>query len=51
MWRGLIRGLFGAATGFVGLSQKTGAMCLVALEADLVLYQRFGAVERMLPAP
>ena len=47
---GVVRGLFGAALRFAGLSKKSGEMCLVALKAGLVLYERFGAVERMLPA-
>lgn len=35
---GILRGLFGAALRFVGLSQKSGEMCLVALKAHLVLH-------------
>ena len=47
---GIPRGLFGEAMRFVGVSQKSGPVRLFALKAGLVLYERFGAIERMLPA-
>lgn len=47
---GLARGLIRTALRFAGLTQKSGPMSLVALKAGLMLYERFGAVERVLPA-
>lgn len=46
---GVVKGLFGAALRFAGLSRRAVPMCLVALKAGLMIYERFGAVERVLP--
>lgn len=46
----IVRGLFGAAMRFIGVSQSSGAISLVALKVGLVAYERFGAVERVLPS-
>lgn len=42
-------GLGRAGLRFAGLSQQAGPMSLVALKAGLMLYERFGAVGRVLP--
>lgn len=47
--QGLVAGLGRTALRFAGLSQSSGPMSLAALKAGLVLYERFGAVERVLP--
>ena len=46
---GLLRGLPSAALRFLGLSRRPSPMSLVALNAGLFLYERFGAVKKALP--
>lgn len=45
----LLRGLPSAGLRFLGLSKRPGPMSLVALNAGLFLYERFGAVRKALP--
>lgn len=45
----LMRGLPSAGLRFMGLSKRPGPMSLIALNAGLFLYERFGAVRKALP--
>lgn len=45
----LLRGLPYAGLRFLGLSKRPGPMSLIALNAGLFLYERFGAVKKALP--
>ena len=44
-----LRGVGRAVLRFLGLSRRPGPLSLVALQAALTLYERFGAVRRALP--